>query len=154
MYELRHQMEAFSFDHDIRQKSILAFQIVAYCCMKVQANFDMSNLLNLKTPPMSKWCSIPEHFTLCFIVFRPCLCQTRLSRNLGYIEVISIPVKQFSISFTTTWVEVKSVFRKCSLEKKKEERWAIFAAVLWQSSFFFLLLQMGKNIKHIEWPRH
>ena len=46
-------------------------------------------------------------FPLYFIVFRPCLCRTRLWRKLGCIEVIFHSREKFSISFTTGCVEVK-----------------------------------------------
>ena len=46
-------------------------------------------------------------FLLYFIVFRPCLCRTRLCRKLGCIKVIVHSCEKFSISFTTGCVKVK-----------------------------------------------
>ena len=46
-------------------------------------------------------------FPLYFIVFRPCLCRTRLLRKLGCIKVIFHSREKFSISCTTGCVEVK-----------------------------------------------
>ena len=93
------------FDADSLSKGI-SMSYIKIVVFNIQANFDMSNLLVLKIPPVSKWHSIPEHFPICVIVFQPRLCQTRLSQNLGYIELNFIPLKKVSIIFTTVYVEV------------------------------------------------
>ena len=63
--------------------------------------------------------SIPKLKALFVIVFKPRLCRTCLSRKLGYNEVIFIFVTNFSISFTTNFVEVKSCIQKMIFEKKE-----------------------------------
>ena len=69
----------------------------------------MSDLLISKTPPVSKCCLISKHFPLCVIVFKPRLCRTRLSRKLGYIEMICIFDTKFSISLSNfVYLEVFS----------------------------------------------
>ena len=112
----------------------------------LQANLDMSNLLILKTLPVSKWCSIPKHYPLCVIVFKPCLCRTRLSRKLCYIEVIFLSVTKFSISFTTACVEVKSCIRKEWTKTGHSGRHS-------RTRHFFLLVHMGKNVIPSKWQR-
>ena len=70
-------------------------------------NFDMSNLIISKTPPMSNvrfpkfWCDI--------VCPKPHLCWTRLSRKLGYIKMIFIFDTKFSISLSNfVYLEVFS----------------------------------------------
>ena len=63
-------------------------------------------------------CSIPEHFPYVFLYF-DLVFRTRLSRNLGYIEVIFISFEKFSMSFTLACVEFKISVQKMILEKKE-----------------------------------
>ena len=58
---------------------------------------------------MSKWSSIPEHFPYIALYFNS---QTKLSRNLGYIEVVFHSRKLVFRFFTTTCVEVNFVVVK------------------------------------------
>ena len=56
---------------------------------------------------------------LYFIVFRPRLCRTRLSRKLCFVEVIFIPVQMFSVKVLPPLVsKSKCVFRKLSLKRR------------------------------------
>lgn len=71
----------------------------------------MSNLLISEKPTVSKWCSIPEHNPLCLLYFNLAFVTVAYLVN-DYIEVFFIPVKKFSISLTTAYVEVKLVSRK------------------------------------------
>ena len=51
-------------------------------------------------------------FPLYCFVFQTCLCRTRLSRNLGYVEVVFHSRKLVFRFFTTTCVEVNFVLVK------------------------------------------
>lgn len=82
--------------------------------LSIQANPIFSISLISNTPLMSKWFATPEFSSLYFKVIQPCLCRTRLSRRLGFVEVIFYSRDAVFYYFSTAYVEVK-----ICVEKKK-----------------------------------
>ena len=69
------------------------------------------------------------------------MCQTHLSRNLGYIEVIFISIQKFSISFTIPCAEVKISVQKMIVKKKEKTKEGHFRRSRFTARHFF---PMGK----------
>ena len=88
------------------------FQLILYT-YKIQATCAISNSVVSKTPLMSNWSLTPKRLSLYIIVFQPCLCQTRLWRKLGCVEMIIRSPQKKNISFTlpvSNFRSQKSVF--------------------------------------------
>ena len=74
--------------------------------LHVQATPAMSTSRVSILPLMSKWFFIPNIFSLYFFAFQLRLCQKRLTRSNGYLEVIFHALEVFSIIFASVYVEV------------------------------------------------